>query len=312
MLPFSKEFFLGETRDGFYVEPMMKCAWAAQLEVLAVIEGICNKYGLQYFADWGTLLGAVRHHGFIPWDDDMDICMLRKDYDKFFAVAAQELPEEYRILDVNNRLEWNQLFARIINAESVCYNDDRLMKFHGCPFVVGIDIFPLDDLPEDPQEEELFLKFFTSVYFPGYLYAQDPSEIDEMLPDLETLCNRKFDRSKSIQNQLLKTADLIERTYQNSDSPFISNLANHVSEKKQYLRKEWYQDCIYLPFEEFELPVPVGYDGVLTTLYGDYMTPVRNTSTHNYPFYKVQQEVYKQTVMERLLGSSYNPDNGQK
>ena len=72
MIDFSEEFFEGETRDGFYIEPMMKHAWAAQMEVYMEIAEICNRHGIQYFADWGTLLGAVRHHGFVPWDDDME------------------------------------------------------------------------------------------------------------------------------------------------------------------------------------------------------------------------------------------------
>lgn len=89
MLTFDDSYFLGETRDGFYIEPMMKCAWAAQLEVMCVIKQICEKYDIPYFAYYGTLLGTIRHKGFIPWDDDMDICMLRKDYQRFLEVAPR-------------------------------------------------------------------------------------------------------------------------------------------------------------------------------------------------------------------------------
>ena len=97
MLTFDDSYFLGETRDGFYIEPMMKCAWAAQLEVMCVIKQICEKYDIPYFAYYGTLLGTIRHKGFIPWDDDMDICMLRKDYQRFLEVAPRELTGEYHI-----------------------------------------------------------------------------------------------------------------------------------------------------------------------------------------------------------------------
>ena len=91
MLTFDDSYFLGETRDGFYIEPMMKCAWAAQLEVMCVIKQICEKYDIPYFAYYGTLLGTIRHKGFIPWDDDMDICMLRKDY-----TAGRAFPDAAR------------------------------------------------------------------------------------------------------------------------------------------------------------------------------------------------------------------------
>lgn len=71
-----------EVRCDFEISAMMKRAWAAQMEVLEVVDEICQRNGLQYFADWGTLLGAIRHQGFIPWDDDIDICMKRKDYNQ--------------------------------------------------------------------------------------------------------------------------------------------------------------------------------------------------------------------------------------
>ena len=89
--------YAGEYREGFFVEEKMKRAWAAEMEVLKEIDRICNAHGIQYFADSGTLLGAVRHKGFIPWDDDIDIAMKREDYQKFLAVAPKELPERWRL-----------------------------------------------------------------------------------------------------------------------------------------------------------------------------------------------------------------------
>ena len=79
---FEKEYFEDEVRDGFYVPAQMKHAWAAQLEVLNDIDKACTENEIQYFAEWGTLLGAVRHHGFIPWDDDMDIKQLCKYFNR--------------------------------------------------------------------------------------------------------------------------------------------------------------------------------------------------------------------------------------
>ena len=96
---FSNSYFEDEVRDGFYVPGMVKRAWAAQLEVLEDVDRVCKKHGIRYFADWGTLLGAVRHGGFIPWDDDLDICMKRQDYTRFLEIAPKELPAEYKILN---------------------------------------------------------------------------------------------------------------------------------------------------------------------------------------------------------------------
>ena len=76
-MQFTQDFFKPEIREEFEIPAMMKRAWAAQMEVLQVVADICEENGLQYFADGGTLLGAVRHQGFIPWDDDIDICLKR-------------------------------------------------------------------------------------------------------------------------------------------------------------------------------------------------------------------------------------------
>ncbi|MBQ3787039.1 MAG: LicD family protein, partial [Lachnospiraceae bacterium] len=87
------EFFRDEVRNGFYIPTAIKQAWACILDVLKEIDDICRRHDIRYFADWGTLLGTVRHGGFIPWDDDLDICMLRDDYVRFRQVADAELPE---------------------------------------------------------------------------------------------------------------------------------------------------------------------------------------------------------------------------
>ena len=99
---FSDNFFQDETREGFLVEAEMKHAWAAELEVLVQIDKICAENGIMYYADSGTLLGAVRHKGFIPWDDDMDICMMRKDYIKFLSVASKGLPSSMKLLSIES------------------------------------------------------------------------------------------------------------------------------------------------------------------------------------------------------------------
>lgn len=91
-MKFTEDFFKREKRDGFEISGMMKRAWAAQIEVLQVVIEVCQRNGLQYFADWGTLLGAVRHHGFIPWDDDIDICLKREDYNQLIRILPQQVP----------------------------------------------------------------------------------------------------------------------------------------------------------------------------------------------------------------------------
>ena len=98
MVYFPDNYFEKEIRNGFEVSSMMKRAWAGQIEVLSVIREICERHNILWFADYGTLLGAVRHKGFIPWDDDMDIGMTRDNLNNFIKYAKDELPDEYKLL----------------------------------------------------------------------------------------------------------------------------------------------------------------------------------------------------------------------
>lgn len=89
MLQFPENFFDEEVRCGFTVSSTMKHYWAAQMEVLQTVIAICEKHDLTYYAFWGTLIGAVRHKGFIPWDDDIDIALKREDYQKLLCIAGR-------------------------------------------------------------------------------------------------------------------------------------------------------------------------------------------------------------------------------
>ena len=162
-MKFEENYFQGEYRNGFYVSGMMKRNWAAQLEVLEEIKKVCRKHDIKYFADFGTLLGAVRHKGFIPWDDDMDISMLREDYQRFLAVAQKELPKEYLVRSIHTEDEYDDLLIRVNNSTAISYGIEYLQKYHGCPFIVGMDIFPIDYVPNDLEEKEFQRTMINSV-----------------------------------------------------------------------------------------------------------------------------------------------------
>lgn len=310
MIEFDESFFLGETRNDFYIEPMMKRAWAAQMEVLQVVQQICVKYGLRYFVSDGTLLGAVRHHGYIPWDDDLDICMLREDYNQFLSLAPAELVAPYHIVSPYTSNEYDMTFSRISNSKSIEYSAKRLVAFHGFPYIAGIDILPLDTIPEDEGEREAFFLLYSTIMTCCNRYKEEPSEVVEMLGDIEDLCRTKIDRSGNILNQLCRLGDTLSQAYRGDSSPYVSRMAFYT-EEKTLLRREWYADCIWLPFENISVPAPSGYDQILTAIYGDYMTPVRGGASHEYPFYKKQREMMVETIASRIYHGE-NPLVGGK
>lgn len=289
MIKFEQNFFSGETRNDFYIEPMMKCAWAAQLEVLQVISQICERHSIPWFVTDGTLLGAIRHKGYIPWDDDLDICMFRSDYERFLTLAPAEFTGDYRINSPYTHPEYDLTFSRICNADTISYGAERLVAFHGFPYVAGVDILPLDTVPASASVRDAFFEIYSLVFSSCQLCKDRLSEVMEILPDLEEMCHTEIDRNGNIFNQLLRLADRICQTYREEDSPYLSRVSLH-NEEKELLRKDWYSDRIWMPFENITVPVPVGYDRILTSIYGDYMTPVRGAAAHDYPFYKKQQE----------------------
>ena len=290
MAEFQESYFQDEVRDGFKIEGMMKRAWAAQIEVLEIIDDICRRYGLVYYADWGTLLGAVRHKGLIPWDDDIDIAMKRQDYMRFIEVAQKELPRECSILSVYTEEKYTEVFARVINSRAISFEAEHLKRYHGCPYIVGVDIFPLDRMPVGEEEKDIQMKLLEIIY-----EAINKKNIEEcadksLINEIEMLCNVKFDSEKPVKNQLLRLFDTICQLYDMGEGGVIE-YSSYIECDKYIFEPEWYKKWIYMPFETFQIPVPQGYDKILTSMYGEYLKPIFNGAAHDYPFYKKQQEI---------------------
>ena len=209
-------FFEDEVREGFFVSSMMKRSWALQLKVLAEIDRVCQKHHIRWFADCGTLLGAVRHGGFIPWDDDLDICMLRHEYELFFSVAAKELPKEYCILTIHTEETYNHMLGRIVNAHSIRYSNDYLKENFGCPYTVGIDIFPLDGLAKNEAKEEKRREALKSISDAATLI--DAGELNtpacqSLLTDIERTNHITLHRQGNLSMELILLAEKLYTMY---------------------------------------------------------------------------------------------------
>ena len=161
MLEFQEGFFDQEVRDGFYLDTTMKTLWAAELEVLQKVAEVCDRHGLKWYAAYGTLLGAIRHEGFVPWDDDMDIWVKRPDYNILMQILPKELPEGYMVRGPLTDEGYDQFHTCLNSGNGISISKEWLDQYHGCPFTVGLDIFPLDYLPRNEKDRDLQVNLLT-------------------------------------------------------------------------------------------------------------------------------------------------------
>ncbi len=293
-MEFPKGYFEDEVREGFYISGMIKRTWAAQLEVLQVIDDICKKHDIRWFADCGTLLGAVRHGGYIPWDDDLDICMLRDEYIRFNKIVRSELPKDYVWLNfANDKEPYYHHITRITNCHRLNFDADFLERYHDCAYAVGVDIFPIDYLCDDEEKEKERQELARIVMLAAGSVSEDNNKLHDakdVLRDIERLCKIKLNYKKNIKQQLFKLADDLFSMYTSDRGKNVALMHFWVDDNSHKYPTEYFKDVVMIPFEHIKVPVPVAYDGVLRIEYGDYMRINRVGGIHGYPYFEDQEK----------------------
>lgn len=307
-MEFSKEYLQGEYREGFYISSMVKRAFAVQLDVLETVKTICEKHNIRYFADWGTMLGAVRHGGFVPWDDDIDICMLRDDYVRFREAARQELPEEYQLLDIETTPGFNAFIVRLVNGNQIVTGEEKLEKRHGCPYVVGIDIFILDYLPRDIEQKNLQCTLIKILYETiCSCTAPDFTEekIEELAVTIEELLGQPLSKKMpEFLNELYVMVDKLSGMYRAEEADEVCFMMDYALGTFASYSVADFKSMVEIPFETTTIAVPVGYDSILKKKYGNYRDFLRGGSSHDYPFFREQAEKLKEALDTGTISAS--------
>ena len=289
-------FLLDEVRCGFMIPAAVKQAWAAELEVLMEIDRVCKKYNIQYFADWGTLLGTVRHGGFIPWDDDLDIVMKREDYTKFLEVAAREMEEGFEVRTFRNHND-NWLFmAKVLGRNSFCFEKEHLRRFHNFPYIASVDIFVLDYVYRDLAREENRRTLCKTMLGIADLIAEGvlvSEEKERRLKAIEEMYGKKFRRVHEpveMRRYLYGEVEKIFGEVPKHEADFLTQIFPRGLRGDDFqFPKEYYEKTIHLPFESTTMPVPMMYDTMLHKRYGEYVRFVKDSGGHNYPFFEGQK-----------------------
>lgn len=293
MLEFDAKFFETEEREGFVVEAEMKKAWASELTVLSEVIRICDKYNLTYYADYGTLLGAVRHKGYIPWDDDIDIALKRADYMKLMKVLKSELPAHYSVNNCYESITHRQPMCSVANYAKVPVPKEIQEKFYGFPYVAGVDIYALDYLPGDEELAEVQILMYNIAYDMAQRLDEIRAngEVGKYLPQIEEICRVHLTDDETLRSQLWQLCDRIGGLFTEEECEFLTYMPRVVQGDTNFkYKKEWYDKTMKMPFENLQINVPAEYDNILRTLYGEYIEYQQGVSSHNYPYYKRQKE----------------------
>lgn len=246
--------------------------WNALLEVYKVFAAICDKHGLRYCADTGTALGAVRHGGFIPWDDDMDIQMPRPDYDKFVEIAPKELPQGYAWLDRLNCPEYDHPFGKVIVTDQAVV--DKIAQESGLSIGQGIfvDIFPLDGFP-DTQIGVLHRRMQNVMMEIG-LKMSDANNTHTLKSWIARTVGRFLCPREYRVNSQKELSDLYDQRAKTipfgSTKMCVSIGIAHYFDDKPFPLK-FFGTPRKIPFENTIMPVQEDVNGYLKHMFGDFM-----------------------------------------
>lgn len=282
------EGFLDEEfRGGYLISKKMKEVWAVELDLLNELDKICKDHGIKYFACAGTMLGAIRHKGIIPWDDDIDIMMLREEYDKLCSLSSN-FDEPYFYQTESTDKGSMRGHAQLRNSQTTGILKFDLPGNYLFNQGIFIDIFPLDNLPDEEEERQKYVarlkrdkRYFQRIrdipshlgtsklkiknalrpiVSPGLIFLDKYFSLShKMCMAYEEKC-KKYSSVKTKQASILTLAEFGERfIWDNSD---LIGTTSRV------------------PFEFLDIPVPEGYLNILKKTYGDWEKPVKGKSGH--------------------------------
>lgn len=258
---------------------------AVIIDVLSVFIRICEAQGLRYFCAGGTAIGAVRHQGMIPWDDDIDVFMPRPDYDRFLRLATQSMPEGYEVLSPYATKDYPMYFAKMCNARTTLLENERIP----CVFGLYIDIFPLDGACDDVEtcyrEKRRFKRLMNKLEavsthnsfgeYVGLLTKR--REWGRFAVKTVAFCCRSW-----LRRWLLKQMDSIAYGHDYALSSRVVTYSGAYQRQEIY-PKAWLETPQMFAFEGIMVNLPYDYDAYLRHFFGDYMTlpPVEQRASHH-------------------------------
>lgn len=278
-------FFEEELRSDYRVSGSMKEVWAVELDLLYRLDRLCEKHSLRHCIAYGTLIGAARHGGFIPWDDDLDVFMPREDYDRLCNIAPKELEEPYFFQSEKTDYGIARSFARLRNSATTGIQkmeDSSYIRYNQGIF---IDIFPLDRVPINAEERKNYgnrilslrnkaiaLSSWTTRYCPKL--TSNPVK-----KALAPFFSKLFYAFK-IPNPYIHKIEKESLRYRDRKDTLLCLLWWYDPNRECLYKPEWFEHYREIPFEMLSTLAPVEYSDVLEVDYGDWRIPVQTPNSH--------------------------------
>ena len=283
-------FFEEEIRCDHKITREMKEVWAVNLDLINEFMRVCNENDIPFFMYYGSLLGAVRHNGFIPWDDDVDLILSRKDYEKLCKIAPKAFKYPYFLQTEYSDVGFSRTFARLHNSDTTgaigWENDDGFIHYNQGVF---IDIFVYDEVPADQEERERWIRKLTWLHNRAMGFSVWTTRYRENAIRHGGKLYRRIRKGIAIVLQFLiehlhicnpftVMYTRLSRRYFGKNTGLIADLHLFFDQGACVFDESIFAEAVYMPFETLSVPVPAGYEHILESRYGDWRKLVKSPS----------------------------------
>ena len=279
-------FLEEEVRCDYTVTKDIKEVWAIEIDLLMQLDEVCKKHNLKYYITDGTMLGTVRHKGFIPWDDDIDVTMFRDDYEKLLKVAETEFKYPYFLQTEYSDPGCLRGHAQLRNSATtgILKTEEGKYKFNQGLF---LDVFVMDNVIDDKKlyeqqkkDAEKYRKRAVKYARWSTRYYKQNTWQSKVKGILYPVVNTFLRKTKLEEKNFRKFEEVCKR-YNNMETKYVTTLEFSFDIERWGKRLKSYFDKVeYMPFEFIKLPISVDYDEMLRNDYGDYMVFKKGASAH--------------------------------